>query len=122
MSHTTAHSTVVARPAAPADVARSGVSRSARAEVVVLALPAVLGTVALLLVARKGVYASPDSAFYVGTARNLLDGEGLTAPPGSPPLSHFPPLFALVLGRGGMADGTRSPRRGRRSSILCSWG
>jgi hypothetical protein len=66
-------------------------------EALVLGLPAVIGTVALLVVARKGVYASPDSAFYVGTARNLLDGHGLTAPPGSPPLSHFPPLFPLLL-------------------------
>jgi len=56
-----------------------------------------IGTIALLIVTRKGVYASPDSAFYVGTARNLLHGHGLTAPPGSPPLSHFPPLFPLLL-------------------------
>jgi len=71
-------------------------ARSVRGTVA-LGLPAVVGTVALLLVSRKGVYASPDSAFYVGTARNLLDGNGLTAPPGSPPLSHFPPLFSMVL-------------------------
>lgn len=70
-----------------------------------LAAPAVVGTVALLLVTRKGVYASPDSAFYVGTARNLLDGNGLTAPPGSPPLSHFPPLFSLVLAAVGWVTG-----------------
>jgi hypothetical protein len=63
----------------------------------VLVLPAVAGTVAMLLVTRKGAYASPDSAFYVGTARNLVDGHGLTAPPGSPSLSHFPPLFPLLL-------------------------
>jgi len=63
----------------------------------VLGLPAVIGAVALLVVTRKGAYASPDSAFYVGTARNLLDGQGFVAPPGSPPLSHFPPLFSLVL-------------------------
>lgn len=70
-----------------------------------LAAPAVVGTVALLLVTRKGAYASPDSAFYVGTARNLLDGNGLTAPPGSPPLSHFPPLFPLLLAGIGWATG-----------------
>ena len=57
------------------------------------------------MVTRKGVYASPDSAFYVGTARNLLDGHGLTAPPGSPPLSHFPPLFSLVLAAVGWLTG-----------------
>ena len=70
-----------------------------------LALPAVIGTVALLVVTRKGVYASPDSAFYVGTARNLLDGHGFSAPPGSPPLSHFPPLFPLLLAGIGWVTG-----------------
>ena len=78
---------------------------SSRRDLVALALPAVVGTVALLVVTRKGVYASPDSAFYVGTARNLLDGNGLTAPPGSPPLSHFPPLFPLVLAAVGWLTG-----------------
>ncbi len=71
----------------------------------VLAAPAVVGTIALLIVTRKGVYASPDSAFYVGTARNLLDGQGLTPPHGSPPLSHFPPLFGLVLAAAGWVTG-----------------
>ena len=79
--------------------------RRGRTELVVLVLPAVVGTVALLFVTRKGVYASPDTAFYVGTARNLLDGDGLTAPPGSPPLSHFPPLFPLVLAAFGWLTG-----------------
>ena len=71
----------------------------------VLAVPAVIGTIALLVVTRKGVYASPDSASYVGTARNLLHGHGFTAPPGSPPLSHFPPLFPLVLAGVGWLTG-----------------
>ena len=64
-----------------------------------------IGAVALLVVTRKGAYASPDSAFYVGTARNLLDGHGFTAPPGSPPLSHFPPLFPLLLAAIGWVTG-----------------
>lgn len=72
---------------------------------IVLGLPAVIGTVALLVVTRKGAYASPDSAFYVGTARNLLDGHGFAAPPGSPPLSHFPPLFPLALAGIGRVTG-----------------
>ncbi len=74
-------------------------------ELLALGAPAVVGTVVVLLVTRKGVYASPDSAFYVGTARNLLDDHGLTAPPGSPPLSHFPPLFSLVLAAVGWVSG-----------------
>jgi hypothetical protein len=65
----------------------------------------VIGTVTLLLVTGKGAYASPDSAFYVGVARNLLHGHGLTAPPGSPPLSHFPPLFPILLAAVGWVSG-----------------
>jgi len=45
----------------------------------------------------KGLYVSPDSVFYVGSARNLLGGSGLRSPPGLQPLGHFPPLFSLVL-------------------------
>ncbi len=89
----------------PGDDPTAGGARRPIGEWAALGLPAVVGTVALLLVIRKGVYASPDSAFYVGTARNLLDGNGLTAPPGSPPLSHFPPLFALVLAAVGWVSG-----------------
>lgn len=67
----------------------------------VLLAPAVIGTAALLMVARRGAYASPDSAFYVGVARNLIDGAGWVAPPGSPPLAHFPPLFPMLLAGAG---------------------
>lgn len=59
--------------------------------------PAVVGVVALLLVNRLGPYTSPDSVFYVGTARNLLDGHGLVSPPGTQELSNFPPLLPLLL-------------------------
>lgn len=67
-----------------------------------LAVTAVAGTVVLLVVTRRGAYLSPDSLAYVGTARNLLDGRGLTPPPGSPPLGNFAPLYALVLAAGGL--------------------
>lgn len=55
--------------------------------------------------AGKGLYVSPDGVFYVGTARNLLQGRGFTPPPGLPPVGHFPPLFTLALaavGRSGL--------------------
>ncbi len=45
----------------------------------------------------KGLYVSPDSVFYVGTARNLLDGVGFRSPPGLQALGHFPPMFTLVI-------------------------
>jgi hypothetical protein len=35
--------------------------------------------------------------FYVGTARNWLDGKGFTPPAGLPPRDHFPPLFTVLL-------------------------
>lgn len=63
----------------------------------VLAVPAVAGVVALVAATGKGVYVSPDAVFYVGTARNLVDGHGFTPPPGLPPVQHFPPLLTLLL-------------------------
>ncbi|MDQ4070114.1 MAG: glycosyltransferase family 39 protein [Actinomycetota bacterium] len=63
----------------------------------VLALPPVAGLVAVLAATGKGLYVSPDGVFYVGTARNMLDGHGLTPPPGLPPVDHFPPLFTWLL-------------------------
>ncbi|MGI8983136.1 MAG: glycosyltransferase family 39 protein [Acidimicrobiales bacterium] len=62
-------------------------------------LVVVAGAAAVLaaLVGAKGLYVSPDAVFYVGTARNWLDGQGLTPPPGVPPLGHFPPGFTFVL-------------------------
>lgn len=62
-----------------------------------LALPSLAGLVAVIAASAKGLYVSPDAVFYVGTARNWLDGRGLTPPPGLPPLEHFPPLFTMVL-------------------------
>ena len=50
-----------------------------------------------VVVTRNGAYLSPDGLAYVGTARNLVDGQGYTSPPGSPPVGNFPPLFPLVL-------------------------
>jgi len=71
-----------------------------------------VAVIAILAATAKGLYVSPDAVFYVGTARNWLDGRGLTPPPGLPPLEHFPPLFTLALaalGRVGLdpLDGAR---------------
>jgi hypothetical protein len=62
-----------------------------------LVLPAVAGAVTLLVVTRRGAYVSPDALAYVGTARNLVGGNGYTSPPGSPEVGNFPPLFTLLL-------------------------
>ncbi|MCA1691398.1 MAG: hypothetical protein LC733_04030 [Actinobacteria bacterium] len=56
-----------------------------------------MGTVAMLVVTRRGPYLSADGLAYVGMARNLVDGHGFTPPPGAPPLGNFPPLYPLLL-------------------------
>lgn len=63
----------------------------------VLGVPVAAGVAGLVAATAKGLYVSPDAVFYVGTARNLVDGRGFTPSPGLPPLQHFPPLFTLVL-------------------------
>ncbi len=55
------------------------------------------GAALLTIVTRRGAYVSPDGLFYVGTARNLVDGAGYQPPPGSPSVSNFPPLYPLLL-------------------------
>lgn len=62
-----------------------------------LFLPALVGAAVMLVVTRHGAYLSPDALAYVGTARNLVDGRGYVPPPGSPPISNFPPLYPLAL-------------------------
>jgi 4-amino-4-deoxy-L-arabinose transferase-like glycosyltransferase len=62
-----------------------------------LALPPVAGLVAVLAASAKGLYVSPDAVFYVGTARNWVDGRGFTPPAGLPPVEHFPPLFTVLV-------------------------
>ncbi len=52
---------------------------------------------AVVVATGKGLYVSPDSVFYVGTARSLLEGRGWTPPPGLPSVDHFPPVFTLAL-------------------------
>ena len=59
--------------------------------------PAAAAMAAVVAASAKGLYASPDSVFYVGTARNLLDGVGFRPPGALQPLGHFPPLFTLVI-------------------------
>jgi len=60
-------------------------------------IPVVAGLAAVLAAGAKGLYVSPDAVFYLGTARNWLDGRGFTPPPGVPPVEHFPPGFTVVL-------------------------
>ena len=78
-----------------------------------LAVIAAIASGVVLLITKHGASMIPDSAVYIGTARNLAQGRGLTTPfnllinPYSPakaaafdgavPLTHYPPLFPAVL-------------------------
>jgi hypothetical protein len=66
----------------------------------VIASIAATGVVLVLRLTMIRPYCTPDSASYIGAARNAVEGRGLTLPWGSPPdrpLVHFPPLYPAVL-------------------------
>ena len=67
-----------------------------------LALPPLVGLAAVLAATAKGLYVSPDAVFYVGTARNWVEGRGFTPPAGLQPVEHFPPLFTVLLAGTGL--------------------
>ncbi|MBI5117225.1 hypothetical protein HZA56_12190 [Candidatus Poribacteria bacterium] len=59
-----------------------------------------IGAVAIFLETSRGPGLSPDSAVYLGVARSVLEGRGLTIPFGTlepTPLTHYPPLFPSLL-------------------------
>jgi hypothetical protein len=69
-----------------------------------IAALALLGVGLALAASRHGVGASPDSVVYIGVARNLLAGRGLTEPFGAlvdTPLTRYPPLYPALLAAGG---------------------
>jgi 4-amino-4-deoxy-L-arabinose transferase-like glycosyltransferase len=67
------------------------------------------GILVLLFVTVWGIGVSPDSTVYIGAARNLLRGQGLKALSGRSmelePLTHYPPLYPLLLALAGGAGG-----------------
>src|SRR6187455_890822 len=61
------------------------------------------GVILLNRAMRDGVGVSPDSSEYVMGARNLLAGKGVGAIDADGefhPLTHFPPLYMLLLAAG----------------------
>lgn len=46
---------------------------------------------------RNGIGIGPDSTIYYGAAKNLLAGRGLLMPVLDIPLTHFPPLYSIML-------------------------
>jgi hypothetical protein len=70
-----------------------------------VALSSLAGFISILIATVQGIGVSPDSVAYLGAARNLLDGRGLSLPYGQipdTPLTHFPPLYALLLSASGL--------------------
>ena len=67
-----------------------------------LGVPATIAVVLVLLTTRHGAGVSPDSVVYLHAAHSVLEGRGLLRPDGSGaaeevPMTHWPPLFPLVL-------------------------
>jgi hypothetical protein len=78
--------------------ARSGSKRIPLA--IGLAALGVVGMALVLQVTRDGVDLTSDSIVYINAARNLLAGRGLSRLSGiggAVPMTHFPPLYSLVL-------------------------
>lgn len=78
-----------------------------------LALLSLAGMLALLDATREGIGISPDSTVYLGAARNLSDGRGLTMFDGRTltpaPLTHYPPLYPTLLAIVAAAVGAADP-------------
>lgn len=74
----------------------------------ILILLALLGAAIVMVSTPHGLGVSDDSVIYLGAARNLLDGNGLSRleGDGSPhPITHYPPGYSLVLAAWQFAGG-----------------
>jgi len=71
-----------------------------RLAVLFIIIISLVGMLFLLTMTRWGIGTSPDSIIYIGTARNLVDGKGLTVPFGreiNATLTQFPPMYPIIL-------------------------
>jgi 4-amino-4-deoxy-L-arabinose transferase-like glycosyltransferase len=71
-----------------------------RVVLIVLLLLAALGVVMHLVITAEAMGVTPDSVNYIGAARNLMQGRGLTLPFGrlaGEPVTHWPPLYPTLL-------------------------
>jgi len=74
-------------------------------ESISISIAAIFGIAEIVYATRWGAWAFSDSAAYVSSARNLIAGLGLgyTDPAGQfELLTHFPPLFPVLLASGGL--------------------
>ena len=68
--------------------------------IILLLILAIAGSAALLAGTRWGIGASPDSVYYIGAARNILEGRGYSLPAvdgSDTPLTHLPPFYSALL-------------------------
>ena len=66
---------------------------------------AAAGMIAIFYATRWGTGTSPDSVAYIGAARSLLQGDGLSVPFGesiNAPMTHHAPLYPLLLALPGL--------------------
>ena len=66
----------------------------------VIGVFAIMGIITMLFATRYGVGISPDSVVYIGGARNLLSGQGISKSFGAgeiEPITHYPPLFSISI-------------------------
>lgn len=82
--------------------------RNRKVVITAVFLLAFIGMASLLLVTRQGIGISPDSIVYIGAARNLADGAGLTVPFGGEPGVVNPmvsraPFYAILIAGSGLA-------------------
>jgi len=74
-------------------------------ESILIGIAAIIGVAEIVYATRWGAWAFSDSAAYVSSARSLIAGLGLgyTGPTGQfELLTHFPPLFPVLLASGGL--------------------
>jgi len=91
---------------------------------VFLAIIAIAAMATLYVSTTAGLGFGNDSVAYVGAARNILDGNGYARTSGGgeiKPLTHYPPLFSLVLAAGSALI-HYDPIRVARGLIIFLWG
>jgi hypothetical protein len=75
-----------------------------RFNIILISALVLVGVAGLIILTRQGIGTSPDSVVYLGSARNLLDGYGLSVPYGPAinlPMTHYPPLYPLLIALSG---------------------
>ncbi|MHB8136013.1 MAG: ArnT family glycosyltransferase [Anaerolineaceae bacterium] len=75
----------------------SSVSKNQKKDSLILAFSMLIGATLVIYATSTNLGISPDSAVYIGVARNLMHGNGLVMPMIFEPLTHYPPLFPILL-------------------------